>query len=733
MRSRCITFARRRTSLAVSALLALGLAMGAAGQAQAGVDRSSTTIVGNSVYQVDDTFLLDGLNGTWQPTDVAYSSKHDWVWVAESRGEKGKLAAVDPKTLDTVKEVDPFRFSAATRSLRSDQIAVDDEHDLVWVSIGSENAVLAINQTTGSGVTKLGRISTDTTDLVTDRRVAVDPVRDRVYVSDRSLGTITAIDTDSRTVVARWDAEALGLEHLDPVDLAVGAEGDTSHLYILNDTDATLLELTDPAKGDPTTRVLATAVPGGGSGLALAVSPDRRRAYLSVLLSPAELAKPGSAYWVRTFDLDTGDRVGNFATARMEKMDPAWQGVAFYSPAVDEKRGLVYFQSGLLTMTIGDADTGAFVAESRYFDDVVPGPGDETYSFPLGTALSSTGDLFAVSYRDENRLARVRLTDKTAPPPVDPGAAEMRVQGTARLGCRITLRGTNWLNPDATRGSVIAIKLDDGSYARPTGTDIWDTAVASDDGVVDHTLRLPDGTTGANGSKPAYSTGTHWLRLLTGSGLPGDTRRSVTVPITVESGPCGPEDPGAPTDTTISVPPAKQTYGQAAHLKVTVSPKATGKVSVKVRSTTVEGTLTSGKATLTLPAKGLAPGSHKLTVSYPGVEGTFKPSTTTAKVTVTKAVSAVKVTASKTVKRGKNINVTVTVSARGVRPAGKVTVKLAGATAKTVTLNSKGKSVVTIKVGKKTKPGKKKITVTYRGNGYVLGAKAKTVVVRVTK
>lgn len=81
-----------------------------------------------------------------------------------------------------------------------------------------------------------------------------------------------------------------------------------------------------------------------------------------------------------------------------------------------------------------------------------------------------------------------------------------------------------------------------------------------------------------------------------------------------------------------------------------------------------------------------------------------------------KVVPKVKVKAPKTVKRGKTLKLTVSVTATGVKPGGKVTVKVAGLKARKAKVNSNGKAVVKVKIPRKFKKGKKKVTITYGGD-----------------
>lgn len=103
------------------------------------------------------------------------------------------------------------------------------------------------------------------------------------------------------------------------------------------------------------------------------------------------------------------------------------------------------------------------------------------------------------------------------------------------VGGLLHVTGTGWCHPAALRGgSVVGFKIDEGAYSHLTGdlhqnTTIWAIVTAdAADGTFDAELQLPDGTTsGANGSLPAFTEGSHTLRLLSGSLKTGDTVRSV--------------------------------------------------------------------------------------------------------------------------------------------------------------------------------------------------------------
>lgn len=180
--------------------------------------------------------------------------------------------------------------------------------------------------------------------------------------------------------------------------------------------------------------------------------------------------------------------------------------------------------------------------------------------------------------------------------------------------------------------------------------------------------------------------------------------------------------PAAPTGkkTKVTAKAKKQTYGKRSKVAITVSKKATGTVRVKAGKKTVTGRLKAGKVTVRLPKKALKPGTRTITVSYAGVAGKFRPSSTTAKVRVVKAKPKVQVKAlQKRVRAGKKATFRVTVTAPGVKPGGKVTIKANGAKTKTAKLDKKGRTKVTLRFRTKAKAGKRTLTVTYRGSKLV--------------
>jgi hypothetical protein len=190
--------------------------------------------------------------------------------------------------------------------------------------------------------------------------------------------------------------------------------------------------------------------------------------------------------------------------------------------------------------------------------------------------------------------------------------------------------------------------------------------------------------------------------------------------------------PAQPVAATVSGAATSVVYGRATTVPVTVTaPGATpaGTVTLASGSTVIgSATLANGTAAVALPAKGLEPGTHQLTVAYSGGSavaagsGTATVTVTRAKATVVKpVVKPKKVVADKT-----RATLLISVRATGVTPTGKVTVTGGGLKKETATLKG-GK--VEVELGRFGSKGTKKLTVTYVGDDHVSRA---TTTVKVT-
>jgi 5'-nucleotidase len=194
------------------------------------------------------------------------------------------------------------------------------------------------------------------------------------------------------------------------------------------------------------------------------------------------------------------------------------------------------------------------------------------------------------------------------------------------------------------------------------------------------------------------------------------SKTTVTIPVATA-------DPAA---STVTATAGSMTYGTDGSVDVTVTPaSATGTVQLLDGHTIVgEGTLSDGKATVTVPGDALEPGDHSLAVAYLG-DALTAPSQGTVDVVVAKAASTTSAAADPAtvkVKRGTS-SVSVTVSADGATPTGDVTALVDGAVAGTATL-ANGKAVIA--VGPFATVGTKTVEIRYAGDDHVSGSQAST-------
>lgn len=196
-----------------------------------------------------------------------------------------------------------------------------------------------------------------------------------------------------------------------------------------------------------------------------------------------------------------------------------------------------------------------------------------------------------------------------------------------------------------------------------------------------------------------------------------DTISSSSDPVTV------------PRNAVLSVAAAKASYGKSSAVSVTVT-GATGKVTATLDGKSMgTKTLAGGKASFAVP-KATKPGKHTLKASYAG-SASVSAGAKTATLTVAKGATGKPVLKVKKASHKKKGTVTVTI---------KTAAGLTKATGKAQLVLKKGKGTkkvsLTVKKGKATgklpklPKGTWKATVTYKGNGYYVSMKSKTVKVK---
>lgn len=585
-------------------------------------------------------------------------------------------------------------------------------------------AVKASHETTDhDGFTKTGAFG-----------VGVDDVNGNIWVTNTGSGSVAVYKASDLSLVKQFDANTIS----HPRDIVYDPK-----------TDQVFASSASEGSSASSTGYISVFKAKAPYGKVKDVETGTRDVFnpVSLSLDNGTLFSP-SLGSNKVVSLDTSTLQWKYLT--IEGIDIGGRGASGIAYDAASKRLFVASQNSN-EVVVADATTGATIKEvptgrqalNVAFDkvhklayvanfggtsvSVLDIAGNKIGSLPIATAnhvsVDDQGNAFVVDKASSNKVWKItpRIETVGGIDVLDPTvngvtgkAATTPLTVTVTEGDPIHIAGTNFRTKDGTSGSKIAVKPADVQ-----GSPTIATIDADNNGTWAADVPFPTGWTAGDGQN---------LRLLSGSLKDGDTVRSIAVKVHVNAK--APTDPAVNTKLTAGA--VKQTYGKTAKLSVSVTPKATGTVSVKAGKKTVTAKLSSGKATLTLPAKALAPGKHTLTVSYAGVKGAFKASSAKVSVTVTKAAPTAAVTAPKKVKRGRTATITVTVKATGVTPTGKVTVNLAG-TKKTVKLSSKGKAVVKIKVAKRAKLGKKKLTVSYGGSSYVAAKKASTKWITVTR
>ena len=464
---------------------------------------------------------------------AAYSARHNWLWVTATthnwdsgtpRADVSTISKVNPANLQVISQITPRTLDSGTANARSEAaygIAVDDENDRIWTSATREDAVVVYNQTTGARVATIG-------DVGHSRDIAIDPFRNIAYVSDPNGGSITKISTETLRVV---DTIRLG-GNFSPMSLDLVVDANTALLYTVNLNDGALIEL-----NSLTSNARVVAQTGGQRASGVAVDRGRGLAYVASQDSQD----------VRTVNLATGQVTNTVRGAQ-----------AMLNVAVDSEAGLVYGATfGGSSVLVLDADNGNRIGEvavGNAPNDVIVANGA---AYALDRQVGSR--VWKITPQATNPTPTPTPTTSPTSSPTTPGQATATVEGTPTIGGTITLKGTGWKHPDGT-GSKIAVKLDDGNIRTPAGADVWQTIDANNDGTFTAQIKLPNGTTGAGGSNPAYTTGAHVIRLLTGSLKPGDTGRSIKVDITVGAA----QPTTSPTATPTTSPTATPTTSPTA-------------------------------------------------------------------------------------------------------------------------------------------------------------------------
>ncbi|WP_370617077.1 5'-nucleotidase C-terminal domain-containing protein [Mumia qirimensis] len=267
-----------------------------------------------------------------------------------------------------------------------------------------------------------------------------------------------------------------------------------------------------------------------------------------------------------------------------------------------------------------------------------------------------------------------------------------------RRSVKLDAAAPTGLLPGAS-ASVTLPKLDLTSLDSPQNT----TVSATLNGTSLGTFPVTNGSATVTFTAPA-SAGTY--DLVVTAQPTGTTAR---IPVTVVKG-----------SSSVKAVVRGNAYGNGGAVQATVTPAtATGTVTVKLGTKVLgTGTVKNGKVTIPIKKKALLPGTHTLTVAYSG-DGATNASSTTVRLSVTKAVSATKAKKKTKTIRAKKTKAKITVAVlapAGVPANGKATVTYKGKKVGTATVRN-GKATVTLK--KFSSKGKKKLRITYGGSSTV--------------
>ncbi|MFE0678030.1 YncE family protein [Streptomyces sp. NPDC058867] len=241
-----------RTSVAAAVAVALTAVSGVALAGTASADSARTT--GSTVTTAP---LVRGLYQS------AYSERNDALWVTVSVGRPPvtdtSLLKVDPDTLAVEETITPPVTDAATGAREAVYgVAVDDEHNTVWVTNTRNNTVAVYSQRTGAHLATLPNVAHA-------REIVVDERHNTVWASGFGDGTLVAYDSKTFEEKRRITVEGAG-----PTGLAVNEKSGAVYAADLNGDR--IIEVS--AKSD-TPRF----VPAGDGPISVALSENGRTAY----------------------------------------------------------------------------------------------------------------------------------------------------------------------------------------------------------------------------------------------------------------------------------------------------------------------------------------------------------------------------------------------------------------------------------------------------------------------
>ncbi|MFE7932295.1 YncE family protein [Streptomyces sp. NPDC057456] len=251
----------------------------------------------------------------------AYSERNDALWVTTAVGRAATsttLLKVDPETLAVEQTILPPVLDATTGAREAVYgVAVDDEHNTVWVTNTRSNTVAVYSQRTGAHLATLPNVAHA-------REIVVDEKHDTVWASAFSAGTLVAYDSRTLTEKKRVTVEGSG-----PAGLAVDEK--TGTVYATDLSNDRIIEVN---RASDTPRL----IPTGDGPIAISLSKNGRTAYTA----------DQTAGGVSVVDLRTGTVTRSVAT-----------GAGTLSVATDDRSGdVVVVNRTAATATVVDPRKG---------------------------------------------------------------------------------------------------------------------------------------------------------------------------------------------------------------------------------------------------------------------------------------------------------------------------------------------------------------------------------------
>lgn len=197
---------------------------------------------------------------------TAYSARNDVLWVTAAVGRppvtSSALIKVDPRTRQAAATITPPVLDAATGGLEAVYgVAVDDEHDNVWVTNTRNNSVAVYRQSDGVHLTTLPNVPHA-------REVVVDEEHDTAWASAFGGAALVAYDTVTLQEKRRVNVTGSG-----PTGLVVDKH--TGALYAADLNLNQIIEV--PLAADLPPRF----IPAAGGPISIDLSADGHTAYVA--------------------------------------------------------------------------------------------------------------------------------------------------------------------------------------------------------------------------------------------------------------------------------------------------------------------------------------------------------------------------------------------------------------------------------------------------------------------